>query len=610
MRRRTGMRFAAVIITVLMMTSLLTGCGAEDKKEEADSISVYLWSANLYNEYAPYIQSQLPDVDIEFVVGNNDLDYYKFLKENGKLPDIITTRRFSLNDAADLQDQLMDLSYTEEASAIYQTYLGNYTNPDGTVNWLPLCGEVDGFIANKALFDKYDIPLPTDYDSFISACEAFEKEGIRGCASDFEYDYTCMEILQGLSIPELLSMDGQVWRSQYEDSSEATGLDSKIWPGVFERMEQFIDDTNVSDGDLKLSYDPIEEMFLQGDIAMTRRTGADAVKYKENGVIDPVMLPYFGDDGEEWLLTYPAFHVALNKELEKDDKRKEQALQILSVMLSEEGQNVLAKGKDVISYSRDVDLELSPVLSNLKPCIDKNHLYIRLASNEFFSVSMDVISRMIRGEYDAKQAYEAFDTQLRNPAGSTADVVMTLNKSYSNEFHKDGGNDSSSVMANTLRGFYGSDVLIAPAYSFTGTVIQADYTENMVGCMVMPNSLEAWQCDMTGVELKDYLKTAVEGAEGGFTPFNRGSLPTVSGMSIEVEENNGQYILNKVLMDGKELSDTDTFKVTCLETPDRIVPVLEKGKHEEVRVRDAWIEYIKNGGALAAPENYIILISK
>ena len=77
MRRRTGMRFAAVIITVLMMTSLLTGCGAEDKKEEADSISVYLWSANLYNEYAPYIQSQLPDVDIEFVVGNNGSVIYR-----------------------------------------------------------------------------------------------------------------------------------------------------------------------------------------------------------------------------------------------------------------------------------------------------------------------------------------------------------------------------------------------------------------------------------------------------------------------------------------------------------------------------------------------------
>ncbi|MDO4486589.1 MAG: extracellular solute-binding protein [Bacillota bacterium] len=607
MKKKTGISFAAVLLTMLIMASMLTGCGTKDEKEDADSISIYLWSASLYNEYAPYIQSKLPDVDIEFVVGNNDLDYYKFLKKNGQLPDIITARRFSLNDAAELQDQLMDLSYTEEASAMYHTYLSNYTNPDGTVNWLPLCGEVDGFIANKALFDKYDIPLPTDYASFVSACEAFEKVGIRGCASDFEYDYTCMEILQGLSIPELHSMDGQVWRSQYEDSSEATGLDTKIWPGIFERMEQFIEDTDVSEEDLKLSYDPVEEMFLQGKIAMTRRTGAGAVSYKEGGVVDPVMLPYFGEDGEEWLLTYPSFHVALNKDLEKDDKRKEQALQILNVMLSEEGQNVLAKGEDVISYSKDVELELSPVLSNLKSCIDKNHLYIRLASNEFFSVSQDVVSKMITGECDAKQAYEAFDSQLKNPQDNTSDAVMTLNKSYSNEFYKDGGNASSSVMANTLREFYGSDVLIAPAYSFTGTVIQADYTEDMVGYMIMPNSLEAWQCDMTGAELKEYLETAVEGAEGLFTPFNRGSLPTVSGMSIEVEENNGQYILNNVLLDGKELSDTDTVRATCLETPDHIVPALEKGKHEETRVKDAWIEYIKNGGSLAGPENYITL---
>ena len=607
MINKTGIRLLTVILTVLITVSLITGCAVKDKTEKADSISIYLWSAALYNEYAEYIQSQLPDVDIEFVVGNNDLDYYEFLKENGKLPDIITTRRFSLNDAAELQDQLMDLSYTEEASAIYQTYQGIYTNPDGTVNWIPLCGEADGFIANKALFDKYDIPLPTDYDSFVSACEAFEKVGIRGCVSDFGYDYTCMEILQGLSISKLISLDGQVWRSRYEDSTEYTGLDEEIWPGVFEKMEQFIEDTGVLEEDLNLTFDPIEEMFYQGKIAMTRRTGSDAVKYKEEGVIDPVFIPYYGENGDEWLLTYPAFHVALNKELENDDERKEQAMQILSVMLSEEGQNVLAKGKDVISYSRDVDLELSPVLENLKPCIEQNHLYIRLASNEFFSISMYVVSKMITGEYNAEQAYKAFDEQLRNPEYSEDDIVMTLNRSYSNEFHKDGGNASSSVMASTLRGFYGSDVLVAPAYSFTGTVIQADYTEKMAGCMIMPNSLEAWQCDMTGAELKSYLKTAVEGAEGRFTPFNRGALPTVSGVSIEVEENNGRYILNNVLMDGKKLSDTDTFRVTCLETPDRTVPALEKGRREEVRVRDACIEYIKNGGALAEPENYITL---
>ena len=88
----------------------------------------------LNDRFAPYIQSQLPDVNIEFIVGNNDLDFYKFMNENGELPDIITCHRFSLHDAADLKDQLLDLSTTEEAGAIYESYIDNFTNSDGTVN--------------------------------------------------------------------------------------------------------------------------------------------------------------------------------------------------------------------------------------------------------------------------------------------------------------------------------------------------------------------------------------------------------------------------------------------------------------------------------------------
>ena len=40
--------------------------------------------------------------------------------------------------------------------------------------------------------------------------------GIQGFASDFGSDYTCMEVLQGFSISELLSMEGREWCQQYE----------------------------------------------------------------------------------------------------------------------------------------------------------------------------------------------------------------------------------------------------------------------------------------------------------------------------------------------------------------------------------------------------------
>ena len=612
MRKNMRMRLVSVVLAAVMEAVLLTGCGAnQEVREDRDTITVYLWSTTLYDSYAPYIQSQLPDVNIEFVVGNNDLDFYKFMNEHGELPDIITCRRFSLHDAAGLKDDLLDLSTTEEAGAIYDSYLGNFTNTDGTVNWLPLCGEVDGSVANSELFEKYGIPLPTDYQSFVSACQAFEKVGIRGFVADFSYDYTCMEVLQGLSIPEITSMEGRMWRSSYEDPIySAVGLDEAVWPGAFARMEQFIKDVKILPEDVELGYDENIEMFSTGQVAMIRSGGSNTVWFNNNN-INAVFLPYFGQNGEQWLLTYPAFQVALNKELEKDKTRQENAMKVLRVMLSEEGQNALSKGEDVITYSQNVDLKLAPALENLKPYVEQNHLYIRIASNDFFAVSKDVVSKMIQGEYDAKQAYEAFDSQLRQPKDASAETVLSMDRGYSNIFHKKGGNASYSAMANTLRGYYGSDVLLAPAYSFTGSVFEADYTEQMAGNMIMPNSLMAWQREMTGAELKETLKAYVEGIEGGFTPFNRGSLPIVSGISMEVQEKDGTYTLTRVLKDGKELGEEESFQVTCLNTAAYMTPFLENESRvfemTEENVKAHWTGYITDGGTIAEPENYMTL---
>ena len=254
---RMKKRIICLLLVFIMVMTMFAGCGASNTaKEDEDTITVYLWTTAMYEKYAPCIQSQLPDINIQFVVGNNDLDFYKFMNENGGLPDIITCCRFSLHDAAPLKDSLMDLSTTSEAGAIYDSYLTSFTNEDGSVNWLPMCADVHGFITNKALFDKYNIPLPTDYESFISACQTFEEAGIRGYVGDFAYDYTCMEALQGLSIPELTSEEGRKWRTEYSDpaSTEHVGLDDTVWPVAFEQMEQFIKDVNLTPDVLELDY--------------------------------------------------------------------------------------------------------------------------------------------------------------------------------------------------------------------------------------------------------------------------------------------------------------------------------------------------------------------
>ena len=107
MKKKKWNKLVSVLLVMVTVMSLLSGCGRKGtEKEDAETITVYLWTTNLYEKYASYIQEQLPDINIEFVVGNNDLDFYRFLNENGGLPDIITCCRFSLHDASPLKDKI------------------------------------------------------------------------------------------------------------------------------------------------------------------------------------------------------------------------------------------------------------------------------------------------------------------------------------------------------------------------------------------------------------------------------------------------------------------------------------------------------------------------
>ena len=613
MKKKKCNRVLLVFLVMVTAISLLSGCGGKSaEKEDGETITVYLWSTSLYEKYAPYIQEQLPDINVEFVVGNNNLDFYKFLKENGGLPDIITCCRFSLHDASPLKDSLMDLSTTNAAGAVYDSYLSNFMNEDGSVNWIPVCADAHGFVVNKDLFEKYDIPLPTDYESFVSACQAFDKVGIRGFTADYYYDYTCMETLQGLSASELSSAAGRRWRTAYSDpeSTKREGLDDAVWPEAFERMEQFIRDTGLSPDDLDMNYDDVVEMYQSGKLAMYFGSSFGVKMFQDQG-INTTFLPFFQENGEKWLMTTPYFQVALNRDLTQDETRRKKAMKVLDTMLSEDAQNrIISDGQDLLSYSQNVELKLTEYLKDVKPVIEENHMYIRIASNDFFAVSKDVVSKMLSGEYDAEQAYQSFNAQLLEEESVPEKVILDSPKSYSNHFHSNGGNEAYSVMANTLRGIYGTDVLIATGNSFTGNVLKAGYTEKMARDMIMPNSLSAYSASVTGAELRETVKNFVEGYQGGFHPFNRGSLPVFSGISVEVRETGEGYRLSKVTKDGKQISDNDLFTVTCLAIPKH----MEAYPAEEGIVFDGgnptvettWIEYVSDGNAvLAEPEDYI-----
>ena len=66
MKKRKWNRVLSVLLVMVTVMSLLSGCGGKSaEKEDAETITVYLWTTSLYEKYASYIQKQLPDINID-----------------------------------------------------------------------------------------------------------------------------------------------------------------------------------------------------------------------------------------------------------------------------------------------------------------------------------------------------------------------------------------------------------------------------------------------------------------------------------------------------------------------------------------------------------------
>ena len=81
-------------------------------------------------------------------------------------------------------------------------------------------------------------------------------------------------------------MDGRNWRTTYSapDNTKREGLDSIVWPGAFERMEQFIRDTGLSQDDLDMNYDDIVEMYQSGKLAMYFGSSSGVKMFQDQGI--------------------------------------------------------------------------------------------------------------------------------------------------------------------------------------------------------------------------------------------------------------------------------------------------------------------------------------
>ena len=513
-----------------------------------------------------------------------------------------------------LKDYLYDLSNTELANTYYGSYLDSYTYDDGTVNWLPTCAEVDSFIINRTLFDEYNVPIPTDYESFIAACEAFEAVGIRGYVSDFASDFTCMEVLQGVSIPVLQSIEGRKWRQQYE-SGATRELSAEVWLPVFRNFFDFKEKVGLGAEDAAYPNRTPKDMFSEGKAAMYRGTGADIITFPGRGQDEVLLMPYFGQtEQDNWYLSYPTFQIAASSKGMDDPERENLILAIMTAMVNQEGQDHISYGKNMVPYKKDVNLDLMPELDNLKPYIRENKMYIRLASNEMFRISRDVVQMILRGEVSTpEEALSAFNQELAGEEPGT-EIVAHISKGYSNDFTPEHGNQAASAVANTIRKLSGYDLVFMQACYVANDIYAGDYSRKDLAYIARNDGGWPGLMKLTGDQIYTLVETTLSMTGNRGAVCNDSTLYVSSGFEMDITKTDSGYTLNALTMDGRDLDRGATYSFLIYGDRDWYMSeVMEKMGISEVDTTGPKAEeylmrcLVEEGGQLEAPTDYIIL---
>lgn len=242
-----------------------------------------------------------------------------------------------------------------------------------------------------------------------------------------------------------------------------------------------------------------------------------------------------------------------------DPEREKLILDIMTAMVNQKGQDHISYGKNMVPYKKDVTLELMPEMDNLKPYVEQNKLYIRLASNEMFRISKDIVQMILNDEVQtAKEALDAFNKELAGEAPGT-EIVAHIDTGYSNDFTPEHGNQAASSIANTIRVLSGADLVFMQSCYVASDIYSGDYSQNDLGYLAKNDGGWPGLMELTGDQIYTLVERTLSMTGNRGAVCNDSTLYVSSGFEMDITKKDGGYTLNALTIDGKELDRSATY---------------------------------------------------
>ena len=340
------------VVGLLAATAALTACGGKTetvKKDDTHEVITFMAPYMEEEAFIEQVHSVYPEVNIEIVPysGDNTTTCLQNMFEANDLPDICTLAVYDpMTDH--VSDKLLDLSGYDFTDNYVESRLQDVSD-NGAIYLLPSSYNCYGITYNKTLLREHGWELPNSFAELEALAAEAKEAGVDLCLPQIQYPGYGFQYLCNIADADFLgTLDGKLWQKDYL-SGKANVSNT---PGMMQAMayvQKWKDIGMLNDSGDVLDDNVTRQRMAEGN-TLFLMGGTNGIVESDDNADKFGLMPYLSEDGTQnvFVLKVNRFY-GLNKKLEQNPQKLEDALKVMRVLSTVEGSSALIPAKTLKS---------------------------------------------------------------------------------------------------------------------------------------------------------------------------------------------------------------------------------------------------------------------
>ena len=336
------------VVGLLAATAALTACGGKTetvKKDDTHEVITFMAPYMEEEAFIEQVHSVYPEVNIEIVPysGDNTTTCLQNMFEAKDLPDICTLTVYDPM-TYHVSDKLLDLSGYDFTDNYVESRLQEVSD-NGAIYLLPSSYNCYGITYNKTLLREHGWELPNSFAELEALAAEAKEAGVDLCLPQIQYPGYGFQYLCNIADADFLgTLDGKLWQKDYL-SGEANVSNT---PGMMQAMayvQKWKDIGMLNDSGDALDDNVTRQRMTEGN-TLFLIGGTNGIVESDDNADKFGLMPYLSEDGTQnvFVLKVNRFY-GLNKKLEQNPQKLEDALKVMRVLSTVEGSSALIPAK-------------------------------------------------------------------------------------------------------------------------------------------------------------------------------------------------------------------------------------------------------------------------